>query len=234
MDLAFLWSVMPRLLDGAWTTLAILAQSVLYGLILAVPLALMRVSERLLLWIPAYGYIFFFRGTPLLVQMFLIYYGLGQFDEVRESIFWPLLREGYWCAIIALSLNTAGYTAEILRGAIQAVPRGEVEAARALGMSWPLVLRRIVLPKAFRTALPAYVNEIIFLLKGSAVVFTITVVDLMGTAKLIYARTFHVYEPLLGAAVLYLIMTFVITRGFAILEDRLNPDRRPPRHTLPA
>ena len=210
MDLAFLWSIMPRLLEGAWVTLAILSQSVIYGLMLAIPLALMRVSERTVLWAPAYAYIFFFRGSPLLVQIFLIYYGLGQFDLVRDSILWPLLREGYWCAILALALNTAGYTAEILRGAIQAVPRGEVEAARALGMPWPLVLRRIVLPKAFRIALPAYVNEIIFLLKGSAVVFTVTVVDLMGAANLIRARTFRVYEPLLGAALLALTLPLTL------------------------
>ena len=229
MDLAFLWSIMPRLLEGAWVTLAILSQSVIYGLMLAIPLALMRVSERTVLWAPAYAYIFFFRGSPLLVQIFLIYYGLGQFDLVRDSILWPLLREGYWCAILALALNTAGYTAEILRGAIQAVPRGEVEAARALGMPWPLVLRRIVLPKAFRIALPAYVNEIIFLLKGSAVVFTVTVVDLMGAANLIRARTFRVYEPLLAAGAIYIILVFILTRLLMVVERRINRHRLAPQ-----
>ncbi|MBI1208391.1 MAG: ABC transporter permease subunit [Azospirillum sp.] len=233
MDLDFLWSILPRLLDGAAVTVVILTQAVIYGFILAVPMALARASHRATLWMPAYGFIFFFRGTPLLVQMFLIYYGLSQFGEIRASIVWPVLREAYWCAVIALTLNTTGYTAEILRSAIQAVPRGEVEAAKALGMSRALILRRIILPKAFRQALPAYVNEIVFLMKGSAVVFTITVVDLMGAANLIRARSFRVYEPLLAAAALYLILTLVITRFFAVLEDRLNPDRRAPAAAAP-
>jgi His/Glu/Gln/Arg/opine family amino acid ABC transporter permease subunit len=193
------------------------------------PLALARVSFNPLLRLPARAYIFFFRGTPLLVQLFLIYYGLGQFPAVRASALWPVLREGYWCGIIGLTLNTAGYTAEILRGAIESVARGEIEAGRACGMNPALVLWRIVLPQAFRSALPAYVNEIIFLMKGSAVVFTITVVDLMGAANLVRARSFRVYEPLFGAALLYLLLTFAITWGFGRLERHLHPERHAPR-----
>jgi His/Glu/Gln/Arg/opine family amino acid ABC transporter permease subunit len=195
---------------------------------LALPLALARTSPNPLFWIPAQTYIFFFRGTPLLVQLFLIYYGLSQFEIVRQGIFWPILKQGYWCAAIALSLNTAGYTAEILRGAIEAIPRGEMEAARACGMSPGLMYRRIILPKAFRIALPAYGNEVIFLMKGTALAFTVTVVDLMGAANLIRAKSFRVYEPLLAAGFFYLCLTFVLTRLFVWLEDRLNPQRRNP------
>lgn len=226
MDFAFIWSILPRLLDGVVVTLTLLALSVVCGLTLAFPIALARLSANPLLWVPAYGYIFFFRGSPLLVQLFLIYYGLGQFEAVRLSIWWPILREAYWCAAIACALNTAGYTAEILRGAIQAVPRGEIEAGRACGMSRLLIFRRIILPKAIRLALPAYQNEVIFLLKGTALVFTITVVDLMGAANLVRARTFRVYEPLLAAGAIYLAITFVLTRLFAWAEFWLHQDRR--------
>jgi len=226
MDFELVLSIIPRLMEGAWVTVTILVQSVLLGLIIAVPMALARVSHNPALWMPAYAYIFFFRGTPLLVQIFLIYYGLGQFAFIRDSFAWVFLREAYWCAVLALALNTAGYTAEILRGGIKAVPRGEIEAARACGMSPGMLYRRIILPKAARLALPAYGNEVILLLKGSALVFTITVVDLLGAANMIRTRTFQVYEPLLAAAILYLAMTFVLTRLFAWLEYRLNPQRR--------
>jgi len=234
MDFAFIASILPRLFDGALVTLMLLGLSVCAGLVFAVPIGLARLSWNPLLWLPAYAYIFFFRGTPLLVQIFLIYYGLGQFEAVRASLLWPVLREAFWCAVIALTLNTAGYTAEILRGAIQAVPRGEIEAARALGMSRGMILRRIILPKAVRLGLPAYQNEVIFMLKGTALVFTITVVDLMGAANLVRARTFRVYEPLLAAATIYLAITFVLTRVFAFVEHRLHPDRRRPASTSPS
>ena len=138
MDFELMVTSIPRLLEGAVVTLQLVSLSLVLGIVLAVPLALCRVSRRRLLWMPVYGYIFYFRGTPLLVQIFLIYYGLGQFEAVRESFLWPVLREAYWCAIIAFTMNTAAYTAEILRGGILAVPAGEVEAARATGMSGPI------------------------------------------------------------------------------------------------
>ena len=140
----------------------------------------MRVSANPVIRVLPLAYTFFFRGTPLLVQLFLFYYGLAQFEAVRESIFWPYLREAYWCALLVFALNTGAYTTEILRGAIQAVPRGEVEAAQAIGMSRALMLRRITLPIAYRIALPAYSNEIILMLKGSALASTITLLDLTG------------------------------------------------------
>jgi putative lysine/arginine/ornithine/histidine/octopine transport system permease protein len=222
MDFQVIIDHLPRLLTATLTTVELVVVSLLVGAVIAVPLALMRVSPAPWLNVPAYGYIFFFRGTPLLVQIFLIYYGLGQFVTVRESILWPVLREPYWCAIIAFSLNTAAYTAEILRGAILAVPAGEVEATKAFGMSKALAYRRIILPRAFRIALPAYGNEIILMLKGSALASTITLLDLTGMARTIIARTYTPVEIFLAAGVIYLILTFVFTRAWALLERRLS------------
>jgi len=217
----------PQLLEGAVLTLELVTLALLVGMVLAVPLALMRTARSKLLWMPVYGYIFYFRGTPLLVQIFLTYYGMGQFEAVRESFIWPIFREAYWCAIIAFSLNTAAYTAEIFRGAIQAVPHGEVEAARAVGMSRVLQLRRIILPRAFRLALPAYSNEVILMLKGSALASTITLLDITGVARTIVSNTFAPYEIYITAGLIYLLITFVVTRGFNYAEKRLNPHLRP-------
>lgn len=213
---------LPQLLEGAWLTLELVAVSGVLGLALAVPLALARTSPRL--WVQAlpWSYIYFFRGTPLLVQIFLVYYGLGQFEWIRESAAWPVLREAYWCAIIAFTLNTSAYTAEILRGAIQAVPGGELEAARALGMDTATAYRRIVLPRAFRIALPAYSNEVILMLKGSALASTITLLDLTGMARTVIARTYTPIEIFLAAGGLYLVLAALIIGGFRLLERRLS------------
>lgn len=222
MNLDVITANLPKLLQGAALTLELVALSLLAGALLALPLALMRVSERRWLRVPAYAYIFVFRGTPLLVQIFLVYYGLGQFAGVRASALWPILREPYWCAIIAFALNTAAYTAEILRGAIQAVPVGEVEAAKAFGMSRALSLRRIILPRAFGIALPAYGNEVILMLKGSALASTITLLDLTGMARTIIARTYMPVEIFLAAGLIYLAVTFVFVQLFRLLERRLG------------
>jgi polar amino acid transport system permease protein len=228
VDFELMVTSIPRLLEGAVLTLQLVSLSLILGVMLALPLALCRVSRHRLLWMPVYGYIFYFRGTPLLVQIFLIYYGLGQFEAVRESFLWPLLREAYWCAIIAFTMNTAAYTAEILRGGIIAVPAGEVEAARAMGMSRWLLYRRIILPRAIRMALPAYGNEVILMLKASALASTITLLDLTGVARVIVARSFAPYELFLAAGAIYLLMTFAITRAVREAEYRLSPHLRPP------
>ena len=212
-------------------TVKLVALALALGICLAIPLALARVSKNPFLWMPVYGFIFVFRGTPLLVQIFIVYYGLGQSEAVRESIFWPFFKEAYWCAIFTFTLNTSAYTAEILRGAIQAVPHGEVEAARALGMPRLLMLRRVVVPRAFRFALPAYGNEIILMLKGSALASTITLLDLTGVARVIVARTFAPYELFIMAAIMYLALTLLIVRALKYAEWRLSPHLRPPRHS---
>lgn len=218
---------LPKLLSGTVLTLELVGISLVIGLLLALPMALMRVARRPLVRMLPYGFIFFFRGTPLLVQIFMIYYGASQFEWVRESVLWPILREPYWCAIIAFALNTGAYTTEILRGAIQAVPPGEIEAARAIGMSLPLAYRRIILPQAVRIGLPAYGNEIILMIKGSALASTITLLDLTGMARTLIARNYLPVEMFLAAGLIYLAMTLVLTQVFKVLERRLGRHLRP-------
>ncbi|MEX0385711.1 ABC transporter permease [Spiribacter onubensis] len=225
------WQVMieslPALAEGALVTLELVVISGVFGVLLAVPMAMARVSPRPWLRALPLAHIYFFRGTPLLVQIYLVYYGLGQFEAVRDSVLWPYLREAYWCAIIAFTLNTSAYTAEILRGAIQSVPRGEVEAAEAVGMSPALIWRRIRLPRAFRIALPAYSNEVILMLKGSALASTITLMDLTGVARTIIARTYTPVELFLAAGLLYVVLAFLILGGFRLVERRLNRHLQP-------
>lgn len=212
----------PRLLQGAITTLELVLVSGIIGSLLALPIGLARHSHRVWLKAIPYAYIFFFRGTPLLVQIFLVYYGIAQFESIRESDLWPYLREPYWCAIIAFSLNTAAYTAEILRGALGNVPRGEVEAAKSIGMRKVQLYKRIMLPRAFGMIMPAYGNEVILMLKGSALASTITLLDLTGMARTIIARTYTPIEIFLAAGVIYLLMSVVIIQLFKLLEERSN------------
>lgn len=227
IDFATIWKYLPKIIDGAVTTIELMALALLIGAIIAVPVALMRLSKNKMLRWPAYGYIFFFRGTPLLVQIFLIYYGLSQFEVIRESFVWGILREAYWCAIIAFALNTGAYTAEILRGAISAVPKGQVEAAMSVGMGPLRTFRHVVFPQAIRIAVPAYGNEIILMLKGSALASTITMLDITGMAQTVIARTYMQTEFLIVAGLFYLGITFVITRGFKLLESRINRHLKP-------
>ncbi len=214
-----IWDSMPRLLKGGWLTIELTAISVVIGLCFAVPLAILYLARNPLLSLPVRAYVFYFRGTPLLVQIFLIYYGSGQFRAVFEAAgLWTFFREPYFCAVLSLTLNTAAYTAYILRGAIQNVPFGEVEAARACGMSRGLLYRRIILPNAFRLALPAYTNEVIFLFQSTSLVSIITLLDLTGVARIIVARSFAVYEIYITAGILYLIVTYTMLWGFRKLE----------------
>ena len=224
LNLELMWESVPDLLGGLLVTLELTVLSLILGLALALPLAALRTARSPILWMPAYGYITFFRGTPLLVQIFLIYYGTGQFDWIRETPLWPLLRQAYWCAILAFSLNTAAYTAEILRGAIEAVPRGETEAGLALGMSRWLVFRLISLPRAFRLALPAYGNEIILVIKSSSLASTITLLDITGVARTLVAHTYAPYEVFLVAGALYLLLVLATTRLLARVERWLRVD----------
>lgn len=221
MDLRPILDNLPRFVDGTVLTIEITALSVVIGLAFAVPLGLMRASRNPWLWMPVYGYIFFFRGTPLLVQIFLIYYGSGQFRPELESLgLWTFLREPYFCAVLTLTLNTAAYTAEILRGALQAVPFGEVEAARAVGMSRWLLIRRILLPKAFRLALPAYTNEVVFLFQATSLVSIITLMDLTGIARVLISRSFAVYEIWLFVGAVYCAISYGMLYGFRWVEHR--------------
>ena len=222
MDFSVVVEYFPRLLEGAWVSLQLVLLSIVLGGVFALPIALARISP--VAWIRAipFAYIFFFRGTPLLVQIFLVYYGASQFDAVRESILWPILKEPFWCAIIAFTLNTSAYTAEIFRGAIQAIPQGEVEACKVVGMSKTQMYRRILLPRAFGIVLPAYGNEIILMLKGSALASTITILDLTGMARTIIARTYTPMEIFLAAGGIYLVISIVIIAIFRQIELRQN------------
>ena len=227
MNFDALFHSLPKLLTGAGITLELVGVSLAIGLVLALPMALLRVSRSPLLRALPYAYIFFFRGTPLLVQIFMIYYGASQFEWVRDSALWPILREPYWCAIIAFALNTGAYTAEILRGAMQAVPSGQIEAARAIGMSTAMTYRRIILPQAVRIGLPAYGNEIILMIKGSSLASTITLLDLTGMARTLIARNYLPVEMFLAAGLIYLAMTLVLTQVFRMVEARLGRHLQP-------
>lgn len=219
---------LPQLLDGAWVTLKLVILSGIVGILLAIPLALLRVSRNPWLWVLPYCYIFFFRGTPLLVQIFLVYYGLSQFESLRNTgwLWNEVLSQPYWCAIITFSLHTAAYIAELFRGAIQAVPKGEVEAAMALGLSKAKQYRKIILPRAFGMILPAYGNEVILMLKGSALASTITLLDLMGATRNVISRTYMNLEFFLLAGVMYLIIAAVLIGFFRLLENIFNAHQR--------
>ncbi|MEN0108174.1 MAG: ABC transporter permease [Pseudomonas sp.] len=215
---------LPRLFDGAILTLELVAFAVIAGLVLALPMGIARASRHWYVRALPYGYIFFFRGTPLLVQLFLVYYGAAQFDAVRQGPLWPYLRDPYWCAVLTMTLHTAAYIAEILRGAIQAVPPGEVEAARALGMSRAQAMVHIILPRAARIGLPAYSNEVILMLKASALASTITLLELTGMARTIIARTYLPVEIFFAAGLFYLAIAFVLVKAFKLLERWLRVD----------
>ena len=222
LELFIKW--LPKLIQGATLTLELTALSVIAGLIVAIPLGIARSSSLWYVRSLPYAYIFFFRGTPLLIQLFLVYYGLGQFEAVRESVLWPYLRSPFWCAVITMTLHTAAYIAEILRGAIQAIPPGEIEAARALGMSRFKTLIHIVLPRAARIGLPAYSNEVILMLKASSLASTVTLLELTGMTRTIIARTYQTVDMFLIAGLIYLVMSFVLIQGFKLLERWLRVD----------
>ena len=220
IDFAIIWSSLPELLQGSVVTIQLTVLTVLCGVILAVPLGVLRASRyrtaSRLLWC----YTYFFRGTPMLVQLFLIYYGLAEFKSVKASVLWPFLSQGYWCCVLAFTLNTAAYTIEIVAGAIRNVPLHDIEAAKSMGMSSWTRMRRIVLPVAFRTMLPSYTNEVIFILQSTALASLVTVADLTGVARVIIARTYAVYELFVTIGLVYLVLTYLMLWGFKRLERR--------------
>ncbi len=223
MDWELMWDSLPRLLGALPLTLTLVFASLLFGAGVAFATALLRLSGNRVAETLTAGYVFVFRGTPLLVQIFLIYYGLGQFESVRDSVLWPMLREPMWCAILALTLNTGAYTSEILRGAILSVPVGQVEAARACGMSRVLAFRRIVLPMAIRQMLPAYGNEMILMVKASSLASTITMLEITGVSRKIISQTYAVFEIFILAGAIYLLLNFLAARLIKHTEWRLTP-----------
>lgn len=210
MEFSIILENLPIYFQGLKNTLILVSISLALGLLGAVPLAVLRTSKNRLVSGPIQAFVYFFRGTPLLVQMFLIYYGMGQFEPVKASFLWIFFKEAYFCALFAFTLNTCAYTTEIIRGAIENTPHGEVEAAKAAGMSSLLRFRRIILPSAFRRALPSYSNEIIFMLHGSSLASVITIIDITGAARIVNSRYYSPYEAFLTAAVFYMAITFCI------------------------
>lgn len=229
MDLAWLPKYLPLLVDGFWRTLLLVFWAGLLGFLLAIPIALAQTGRGGILAMLSRGFTTTIRGTPLLVQVYLIYYGLGdlfaQTPEIRQSFLWPYLRDGFWYAVAAFTISVAAYEGEILRGGFLAVPRGELEAARACGMSRFLILRRIWLPRAIQITLPALSGEAILLLKSTPLAATITVIDLMGAANIIRAQTFRVYEPLILVAAIYIAIAAAIAVVFRLLENRVPSPR---------
>jgi polar amino acid transport system permease protein len=221
-DLPLIVDSIPKMLMGIGLTLELLFLSGILGLALAIALLLMRISGRWYLAAPTMAYIYIFRGTPILVQIFIIYYGLPQLDFVRDSIFWPILREPFGCAIVALTLNTGAYVSEILRGGVLGVDRGLKEAGAALGLSVRDRFIYITSPIAIRLCLPAYSNDVISLMKSTALASTITLLDMMGIARTIVAETYAPYEVFISLMVIYLILTWIIQRTFGLIEKRLS------------
>ncbi|MFC6855981.1 ABC transporter permease [Marivibrio halodurans] len=214
-------------LMGLVQTVALVGLALVIGGALSIPLSLIRAYRHPVLNPIVWVYTYTFRGTPLLLQLYLIYYGLGQFEAVRESFLWPIMRDAWWCTLFAFVLNTCAYTTEILRGAIDATPWGEVEAAKAAGMSPATRVRRIILPSAFRRALPQYSNEVIFMLHGSVVASTVTVQDILGVGWTLNGKYYLAYEGFIAAAVLYALLVWGISRLFRYLERRYLSHLRP-------
>lgn len=212
----------PKYWSGLLITLQLVILSLILGAILSLPVALGRMSDNRVWRGITYGYVYFFRGTPLLAQIFLIYYGLGQFFEFWRSIgLWWFFREAWYCALLSFTLNTAAYQAEILRGAIESVPKGQTEGARALGIGEKLIFFKIILPQAMIVALRPYGNEIILMIKGSAIVSIITVFDLMGETRRAFSGTFD-FQTYLWAAVIYLLIVEIIRIIWDVFERRLT------------
>ncbi|HHX0954582.1 ABC transporter permease [Pseudomonas aeruginosa] len=219
-DFSVIWDSLPLYFDGLLVTLKLLSISLLIGLLLAVPLALMRVSKQPLVNFPAWLYTYVIRGTPMLVQLFLIYYGLAQFDAVRESALWPWLSNASFCACLAFAINTSAYTAEILAGSLKATPHGEIEAAKAMGMLRLKMYRRILLPSALRRALPQYSNEVIMMLQTTSLASIVTLVDITGAARTVYSQYYLPFEAFITAGLFYLCLTFILVRLFKLAERR--------------
>tara|TARA_B100001057_G_scaffold70170_1_gene64094 strand:- start:66 stop:737 length:672 start_codon:yes stop_codon:yes gene_type:complete len=222
MDLDLMIISFPKLLNATLITLKLLSVSLILGLFLGLFFAILRLNKNPLINKFAYGYSYIFRGTPLLVQIFIIYFGLGQIESLRASFLWTALKEPYWCAIIAFALNTGAYTSEILRSAFQTIKPGFIEAGKSLGIQSKIIFYKIQVPIAIRQSLPAYGNEIILMLKGTSLASTVTLMDLTGVAKYIISTTFKPIEVFIVAGSIYLIITFVIHNIIKFLEKKYS------------
>ncbi len=222
MDFELMFNSFPKLLSAALITLKLLSVSLVVGLFIGLLFAILRLNKNFLINKFAYGYSYVFRGTPLLVQIFIIYFGLGQIEYLRSTFLWVVLKEPYWCAIIAFALNTGAYTSEILRSAFQTIKPGIIEAGKSLGVSSKVIFYKIQIPIAIRQSLPAYGNEMILMMKGTSLASTVTLMDLTGVAKYIISTTFKPIEVFIVAGGIYLFMTFVIHNMIKFLEKKYS------------
>tara|TARA_B100000989_G_scaffold119958_1_gene88449 strand:+ start:354 stop:1025 length:672 start_codon:yes stop_codon:yes gene_type:complete len=222
MDIELMFNSFPKLLSASLITLKLLSVSLIVGLFIGLLFAILRLNKNIFINKFAYAYSYLFRGTPLLVQIFIIYYGLGNIEYLRTTVLWVILKEPYWCAIIAFSLNTGAYTSEILRSAFQTIKPGIIEAGKSLGIQSKIIFYKIQIPIAIRQSLPAYGNEIILMLKGTSLASTVTLMDLTGVAKYIISTTFKPIEVFIVAGGIYLFMTFVIHNVIKFLEKKYS------------
>ena len=222
MDISLMATSLPKLLSAAIITLKLLSLSLFFGIFIGLIFAILRLNKSPIINKFAYGYSYVFRGTPLLVQIFIIYYGLGQIEYFRSTFLWVIFKEPYWCAIIAFALNTGAYTSEILRSAFQTIKPGVIEAGKSLGISNTIIFYKIQIPVAIRQSLPAYGNEIILMMKGTSLASTVTLMDITGVAKHIVSTTYKPLEVFLMAGGIYLFMTFLIHNLIKFLEKKYN------------
>ena len=212
----------PRLLNATILTIELTLLSLFFGVFVGIFFAILRTRKNKILSSISYYYSYIFRGTPLLVQIFIIYFGLGQVEWLRESFLWIIFKEPYSCAIIAFTLNTGAYTSEIFRSAFETIQKGILEAADSLGLNKIHVFFKIKLPIVIKQSLPAYGNEMILMLKGTSLASTVTLLDLTGVAKHIISTTFRPVEVFIVAGSIYLLMTFIIHNFIKILEKKLD------------
>jgi len=222
MDLELMVTSLPKLLSAAVVTLKLLSLSLFFGIFIGLLFAILRLNKNQIINKFAYGYSYVFRGTPLLVQIFIIYYGLGQIEYFRSTFLWVIFKEPYWCAIIAFALNTGAYTSEILRSAFQTIKPGIIEAGKSLGISSKIIFYKIQIPVAIRQSLPAYGNEIILMMKGTSLASTVTLMDITGVAKHIVSTTYKPLEIFILAGCIYLFMTFLIHNLIKFLEKKYS------------
>lgn len=225
MALDDLWRSAPSFISGFWLTLQLTAIPLLAGLAFAIPLSVMRISPQRMWWTPVAFFTYVMRGTPMLAQLMIVYYGFGQMQWLQQMWaqghpVWLLLRDPYYCALLAFTLNTCAYTTEILAGALRGIPSGEVEAALAVGMSKSMALRRVLLPSALRRSLPAYGNEVILMLQGTSIASAVTLIDLTGAARDLYANFYAPFEAFVAAGTVYLALSMGLTWLFRRLEQR--------------
>ncbi|MDB4845968.1 ABC transporter permease subunit [Pelagibacteraceae bacterium] len=222
MDLSIMATSLPKLLSAAVVTLKLLSLSLFFGIFIGLFFAILRLNKNPIVNKFAYGYSYVFRGTPLLVQIFIIYFGLGQIEYFRTTFLWVVFKEPYWCAIIAFALNTGAYTSEILRSAFETIKPGIIEAGKSLGISNKIIFYKIQIPVAIRQSLPAYGNEIILMMKGTSLASTVTLMDITGVAKYIISTTFKPIEVFIVAGSIYLFMTFIIHNFIKYLEKKFT------------